>query len=92
MLLSGVSADMETRGIGPGLVTARSLAVEATGTYVVVDEASEAVLRIDPATGDRVVLLPRNTAPVARDDSVITFAEIPISSPRGCLCHPAPDG
>ena len=43
-------------GSGPGFVTPLGIAVEADGSLVVVDDGLEAVVRVDPVTGDRTIL------------------------------------
>ncbi|MDH3599794.1 MAG: NHL repeat-containing protein, partial [Candidatus Tectomicrobia bacterium] len=61
-LVSGCSAyDGETclgepRGSGPPFVMLRDIDVEATGQLVVADGEQQAVIRVDPATGNRSIV------------------------------------
>ncbi|ETX08284.1 MAG: hypothetical protein ETSY2_06290 [Candidatus Entotheonella gemina] len=43
-------------GNGPELRTPRGLVIEASGHFVVLSQVSNAVLRVDPETGDRTVI------------------------------------
>jgi len=43
-------------GSGPGFVSPRGIAVEADGSLVVVDFGLEAVVRVDPVSGDRTII------------------------------------
>lgn len=56
-LVSGVNPDSGALlGDGPPLQSPQGIALEAAGTFVVVDDALAAVLRVDPATGTRTVV------------------------------------
>ena len=43
-------------GSGPGFLAPRGIAVEADGTLVVVDSSLDAVVRVDPLSGDRTII------------------------------------
>ena len=53
---NGNGGDSESTGSGPGFVTPLGIAVEADGSLVVVDTSLEAVVRVDPVSGDRTIL------------------------------------
>src|SRR5262249_58595392 len=46
----------DLRGGGPSCLSLRGLAVEATGQVVVADDSLDAVLRVDPGSGERTVV------------------------------------
>ena len=50
------SGDPDSIGSGPSFQSPRGIAVEANGSLVVVDSGLEAVLRVDPISGDRVII------------------------------------
>jgi len=52
----GGGGDSESIGSGPGFVQPRGIAVEANGSLVVVDFGLEAVVRVDPSSGDRTII------------------------------------
>ena len=43
-------------GSGPEFVNPQAIAIEASGQWLVVDNSLDAVVRVDPATGDRTVV------------------------------------
>ena len=51
-------------GTGPALSVPLDIAVEASGDLVVTDGVLDAVLRVDPVTGDRVLVSGPKPAPV----------------------------
>jgi len=48
-------------GSGPGFVTPFGIAIEADGSLVVTDPDLEAVVRVDPISGDRTIISDANT-------------------------------
>jgi len=48
--------DSNSIGSGPDFVTPHGIAVEADGSLVVVDFGLEAVVRVDPVSGDRTII------------------------------------
>ena len=53
---NGNGGDSESIGSGPGFVTPVGIAVEADSSLVVVDLGLEAVVRVDPSSGDRTII------------------------------------
>jgi hypothetical protein len=51
-----IGADSESIGSGPEFEAPYGIAVEAGGSLVMVDAALEAVVRVDPVSGDRTIL------------------------------------
>jgi len=58
---NGNGGDSESIGSGPGFVTPRGIAVEADGSLVVVDLGLQAVVRVDPVSGDRTIISDAST-------------------------------
>lgn len=52
----GGGGNSNSIGNGPGFESPRGIAEEADGSLVVVDSDLDAVLRVDPTTGDRVII------------------------------------
>ncbi len=52
----GNGGNSKNIGSGPGFVSPRGIAVEADGSLVVVDSGLEAVVRVDPVSGDRTII------------------------------------
>ncbi len=52
----GAQETPEEVGSGPGFVTPFDIGVEADGSLVVIDPGLEAVVRVDPVSGDRTIL------------------------------------
>jgi len=52
----GGGGDSESIGSGPGFVSPLGIAVEADGNLVVADFGLEAVVRVDPVSGDRTII------------------------------------
>ncbi len=48
-------------GSGPGFINPFGIAVEADGSLVLSDSGLEAVVRVDPISGDRTILSDANT-------------------------------
>ncbi len=48
-------------GSGPGFESPSGLAVEADGSLVVVDDGLDAVVRVDPVSGDRMIISDAST-------------------------------
>jgi len=48
--------DSDSIGSGPGFVTPFGIAVEADGSLVVADFGLDAVVRVDPVSGDRTII------------------------------------
>ena len=53
--------DSDRIGSGPGFVNPVGIAVEADGSLVVTDFGLEAVVRVDPISGDRTIISDANT-------------------------------
>ena len=53
--------DSDSIGSGPGFVTPFGIAIEADGSLVVTDPDLEAVVRVDPISGDRTIISDANT-------------------------------
>src|SRR5688572_15258935 len=60
-ILSLPTLAQSSAGSGPALRFPGGIEVEATGTLVVVDGVLDAVLRVDPVTGNRTVISDDNT-------------------------------
>jgi len=58
---NGNGGDQESIGSGPDFESPFSIAVEADGSLVVVDFDLEAVLRVDPVSGDRTIISDAST-------------------------------
>ncbi len=52
----GGGGNSNSIGNGPGFESPRGIAEEADGSLVVVDTGLDAVLRVDPISGDRVIV------------------------------------
>jgi len=52
----GGGGNSNSVGNGPGFESPRGIAVEANGSLVVIDSGLPAVIRVDPISGDRVIL------------------------------------
>ncbi len=52
----GAQETPEEVGSGPGFVTPFDIGVEADGSLVVIDSGLEAVVRVDPVSGDRTIV------------------------------------
>ena len=62
MILTGATVlGQEVRGSGPDFRAPLDIAVESTGTLVVVDDGLEALVRVDPISGNRTILSDANT-------------------------------
>jgi len=48
--------DSKSIGSGPGFVTPQGIAVEVDGSLVVVDFDLDAVVRVDPVSGNRTII------------------------------------
>ena len=57
----GNGGNSKNIGSGPAFVSPRGIAVEADGSLVVVDLGLDAVVRVDPVSGDRTIISDAST-------------------------------
>ena len=62
-LISAAPVGEEVRGSGPGFGSPFGIAVESDGSLVVVDPGLEALVRVDPVSGERTILSDDSTGP-----------------------------
>ncbi len=70
----GGGGNSNSVGNGPGFESPRGIAVEANGSLVVVDSGLAAVLRVDPISGDRVIISDASIGSGPAFDSPLSIA------------------